>query len=99
MTRPVEDISGSMKELTRLDSRYGGNNTLELLKKPDGEESKTCLLKTGDRMTRSCMTGGKKFIDPSGGPMTVEGERLEEADAVVKSVVHIMGKGYSVTFE
>lgn len=31
--------------------------------------------------------------------MIVEGERLEEADAVVKSIVHIMGKGYSVTFE
>lgn len=97
--RPVEDIFGSMKELIKLNSRYGENNTLKLLKKPNGEESKTYLLKTSDQMIRSGMTGGRKFIDPSGGPMIVEGERLEEADAVVKSIVHIMGKGYSVTFE
>ena len=41
----------------------------------------------------------KKFIDPSGGPMIVEGEYLEEAEAVVKSIDHVMGVGYAITFE
>ena len=88
-----------MKELIKLNSRYGENNTLKLLKKPNGEESKTYLLKTSDQMIRSGMIGGKKFIDPSGGPMIVEGERLEEADAVVKSIDFIEGYGWTITFE
>lgn len=88
-----------MKELIKLNSRYGENNTLKLLKKPNGEESKTYILKLSNQTLRTGLIGGKKFIDPSGGPMITEGERLEEADAVVKSIDHIMGKGYSITFE
>ena len=41
----------------------------------------------------------KKFIDPSGGPIIVEGEYLEEAEAVVKSIDYVMGVGYAITFE
>lgn len=31
--------------------------------------------------------------------MIVEGEYLEEAEAVVKSIDHVMGVGYAITFE
>ena len=39
-----------------------------------------------------------KFIDPPGGPMIVEGSRLEEADVVVKSIDFVMSYGYIITF-
>ena len=66
--------------------------------KPDGSESKTYVLKLSDPFLRSGVIDGHKFIDPSGGPMIVEGSRLEEADAVVKSVDFVMGYGYTITF-
>lgn len=89
-----------MKETIELNSRYGEKNILKLLKKPNDEESKTYLLKTSNTYLRSGFTENKKrFIDPSGGPMIVVGEELEEAKAIVKSIDHIMGKGYSITFE
>lgn len=31
--------------------------------------------------------------------MIVEGEYLEEAEAVVKSIDYVMGQGYAITFE
>ena len=40
-----------------------------------------------------------KFIDPSGGPMIVEGSLLEEANAKVKSIVFVAGFGHTITFE
>ena len=45
------------------------------------------------------MEGGKKFIDPSGGPMIIVGYKLEEADAVVKSIDFVNGYGWTITFE
>ena len=44
------------------------------------------------------MVDGKKFIDPSGGPMIVVGETLKEAEAVVKSIDYTIGYGYTITF-
>jgi hypothetical protein len=40
-----------------------------------------------------------KFIDPSGGPMIVEGSLLEEANAKVKSIDFVTGFGHTITFE
>lgn len=45
------------------------------------------------------MPNGKLFIDPAGGPMIIVGSYLEEAEAVVKSIDHVMGMGYTITFE
>lgn len=89
-----------MKDLIELKSRYEEHNYLRKLAKPDGSESRTYMLKTSTYTMRSGMTDKKKkFIDPSGGPMIVEGEYLEEAEAVVKSIDHVMGQGYAITFE
>lgn len=69
-----------MKDVIKLQSRDGTDNR---------------LVKVGERMyelkTPYCCRAGfvsenKAFIDPSGGPMIVEGEYLPEADAVVDSI-------------
>ena len=89
-----------MKDLIELKSRGEEHNYLRKLKKADGSESMTYLLKTSTYMMRSGnMPNGKLFIDPAGGPMIIEGEYLEEAEAVVKSIDHVMGQGYAITFE
>lgn len=87
-----------MKDLIELKSRYEEHNYLRKLAKPDGSESRTYMLKTSTYTMRSGMDKKKKFIDPAGGPMIVEGEYLEEAGAVVKSIDHVMGQGYAITF-
>lgn len=87
-----------MKDIIKLNSRYKENNYLKILKKPDGSESKTYVLKVSTPYFRVGTIDNKRFIDPSGGPMIVEGSRLEEANAVVKSIDFIMGYGYTITF-
>ena len=68
--------------------------------KPDGSESKTYLIKTDMPTLRMGYVDEKnKFIDPSGGPMIVEGSLLEEANAVVKSIDFVVGYGHIITFE
>lgn len=89
-----------MKDLIKLNSRGEEHNYLRKLSKPDGSESRTYLLKTSTYMIRGGYTEkGKQFIDPSGGPMIVVGSYLEEAEAIVKSIDHVMGVGYTITFE
>ena len=89
-----------MKDLIKLKSRGYEENYLKRLKKLDGSESKTYVLKVSTPYLRGGeVEGGKKFIDPSGGPMIVVGDYLEEAEAVVKSIDFIAGDGYTITFE
>lgn len=89
-----------MKDLIELKSRGEEHNYLRRLVKPDGSESHTYMLKTSTYTMRSGLTDKKKkFIDPSGGPMIVEGSLLEEANAVVKSIDFIAGYGHTITFE
>ena len=40
-----------------------------------------------------------QYIDPSGGPMIIVGEYLEEAGAIVDKIVPIPGYGYAVIFK
>ena len=89
-----------MKDVIKLKSRGYEENYLKRLKKLDGSESKTYVLKVSTSYLRGGeVEGGKKFIDPSGGPMIVVGDYLEEAEAVVKSIDFIAGYGYTITFE
>lgn len=89
-----------MKDLIKLKSRGYEENYLKKLKKPDGSESKTYVLKVSTPYLRGGeVEGGRKFIDPSGGPMIVVGDYLEEAEAVVKSIDFTVGYGYTITFE
>lgn len=72
---------------------------LLLIPRNNGRYYKTYVLKTDMPTLRvGEVQGGNEFIDLSGGPMIVEGSRLEEADAVVKFIDFVMGYGYTVTF-
>lgn len=89
-----------MEDIIKLRSRGGARNYLKKMPKSDGSESKTYVLKTDMPTLRvGEVQGGNKFIDPSGGPMIVVGYKLEEADAVVKSIDFIEGYGWTITFE
>mgnify|MGYP000435489499 CR=1 FL=1 len=89
-----------MNDIIELKSRGEEHNFLKKMKKADGEESKTYVLKTTNfQMRAGEVEGNHKFIDPAGGPMIVEGYLLEEANAVVKSIDHVLGYGWTITFE
>lgn len=89
-----------MKDLIKLKSRDCEENYLKRLKRPDNSESKTYVLKVSTPYLRGGeVEGGRKFIDPSGGPMIVVGDYFEEAEAVVKSIDFTVGYGYTITFE
>lgn len=87
-----------MKDVIELKSRGYERNYLKKLKKPDNTESKTYVLKVSNPYLRTGVIDGKKFIDPSGGPMIIVGEILKEAEAVVKSIDFTIGYGYTITF-
>ena len=89
-----------MKDLIKLKSRGYEKNYLKKLKRPDDSESNTYVLKVSTPHLRCGeVEGGKKFIDPSGGPMIVVGYKLEEANAIVKSIDFVEGYGWTITFE
>lgn len=85
-----------MKNIIILRSRGGTKNYLEKLP----EEGKTYLLKSElDTIRVSQDKEGYVFVDPSGGPFIARGAYLEEADAVVNSINHLQGQGFTITFE
>lgn len=43
--------------------------------------------------------GNPKFVDPSGGPMMVEGEVLEELGKVIKRIDFVQGEGTFIELE
>ena len=89
-----------MEDIIKLRSRYEAINYLKKMPKPDGTDSKTYVLKTDVPTLRvGEVQGGNKFIDPSGGPMIIVVYKLEEADAVVKSIDFVNGYGWTITFE
>lgn len=89
-----------MNDIITLNSRGGTKNYLKKMKKADGSDSKTYILKSdGPYLRVGWMDEKHEFVDPSGGPMIVEGHKLKEADAIVKSIDYIAGTGYLITFE
>lgn len=89
-----------MENIINLNSRGGTKNYLKKMTKADGSESKTYVLKSSSYMLRAGYVDEKhKFIDPSGGPMIVEGSFLPEADAVVEAITFVPGYGHTVTFK
>lgn len=89
-----------MNDIIKLKSRSGTQHYLEVILKPDGSKSKTYVLKTNFPTLRlGYLSGGYTYIDPSGGPMIRVGERLEEANAVVKSIDFIKEYGWTITFK
>ena len=89
-----------MEDIIKLHSRGDINNYLKKMKRLNGEESKTYVIKTDMPTFRvGYIEDKRKFIDLSGGPMIVEGSLLEEANAVVKSIDFVVGYGHIITFE
>lgn len=89
-----------MKDLIKLRSRGGAENYLKKLIKKDDSESLTYVLKTDTPYLRGGeIADGRKFIDPSGGPMIVEGSYLKEAEAIVGLINFTTGYGYTITFK
>ena len=89
-----------MEDLIKLKSRDGTENYLKKLIKKDSSESLTYVLKTDVPYLRvGKVDNGRKFIDPSGGPMIIVSNYLEEAKAVVKSIDFVEGYGWTITFE
>ena len=89
-----------MEDIIKLRSRYRAKNYLKKMPKPDGIVSKTYVLKADVPTLRvGKVQEGNKFIDPSGGPIIIVGNYLEEAKAVVKSIDFVEGYGWTITFE
>lgn len=89
-----------MEKIINLPNRYGDKNYLKLLPRTDGEESKTYVLKLSNPYMRAGkVDNDKKFIDPSGGPMIIEGEKLVGTEEIIKSIDFTTGYGYTITFE
>lgn len=83
-----------MKEIIILKSRDGSTNYLKKL------EGKTYLLNTELGTVRTGSDEeGIAFVDPSGGPMLAKGMYLDVADATIKSIDHLKGQGFTITFK
>ena len=83
-----------MRKIIVLKSRDGTKNYLEQLK------DKIYLLVSEFSTVRvSSDEQGYLFVDPSGGPFIARGAYLVEADAVVESIDHLDGKGFTITFK
>ena len=89
-----------MEDLIKLKSRDGIENYLKKLIKKDSSKSLTYVLKTDVTYIRIGEIDNEiKFIDPSGEPMIIVDNYLEEAKAVVKSIDFVEGYGWTITFE
>lgn len=87
-----------MEDVIKLKSRYREKNYLRKLE--ETKDTVTYILDSELDFTRYGTTNSDKtFIDPSGGPMIIEGEVLEEAGTVVKELSWIKDKGFTVTFK
>lgn len=88
-----------MEEVITLNSRDGIKNYLKKLKSATGRESTTYLLKVEFPQVGISEDMGKIVaMDPSGGPMMRIGDTIEGAGKI-KSFDHILGYGFTVTFE
>lgn len=87
-----------MNKIIELKAKGEEHNYLRRLNRSDGSESKTYVLIVTNSRIKSAEIDGHKSINPVGGPIITEGEILEEAEAVVKSIDYISGFGFTVTF-
>lgn len=87
------------KEAIELKSRNGSKHKLVLLLRKDNQPSTTYQIKTDADFYRVGKTGSNKnFIDLDGGPMIIEGQKIDGIDVPVKSI-NFSDLGYTVSFE
>lgn len=77
-----------------LNSRYNTKSNL-LIKVSENR------YKLETKLSYRCgkVSADKKFVDPSGGPMIVEGEYLYEIGKTVKRIDFVQGEGTFIEFE
>lgn len=83
-----------MKDKIVLRSRY--NTRSNVLVKVQENRYR---LETQLNYRTGTVSEGKKFVDPSGGPMIIEGEYLEEVGKTVKRIDFVQGEGTFLEFE
>lgn len=88
-----------MEEFIALKSR-DYNNYLKQLKRTNGEESTTYLLKVEhpSLLVTTDEMGRNMSIEPRGGPVMKVGETLEGVGEVAY-IDYVLGYGYAVTFK
>lgn len=88
-----------MEDKIELKQTKEEHNYLTKLRKPKAEESYSYLLHTKSAFTKTGMTGNNaRYIRPAGGPMIIEGEFLQEANAKVESISYT-SLGWVITFD
>lgn len=85
-----------METKIRLITHDGSNNYLEQLK----DRPNTYRLVTPINFIRGGqISDGREFIDPSGGPMLVVGEKIDGTDYVIESISFEKGVGHILTLK
>lgn len=82
-----------METKIRLRTHDGSNNYLQLLE----DRPNTYKLVTQFNFIRGGkVSNGQDFIDPSGGPMLVVGDKIEGTDYVIESIEFEKGIGHII---
>lgn len=85
-----------METKIRLRTHDGSNNYLEQIK----DRPNTYRLVTSINYIRGGqISDGREFIDPSGGPMFVVGEKIDGTDYMIKSISFEKGVGHILTLK
>ena len=70
-----------MRKIIKLQTHDGSNNYLEQIK---GHKYK--LVTELDFLRGGWIDRNRKFIDPSGGPMLIEGDKIDGTNFTIKSI-------------
>ena len=86
-----------MEKIIKLDTKK--KKYLEQLKRVDGEESKTYVLRTPSFIIKTGYTKERcKYIALPRGPVITEGQELSEG-LEVQSIDYVENYGYTITFK
>lgn len=88
-----------MVKKIRLQTHDGSKKYLEEI---EGRPNQYKLVCTVDFLRDGSLPDGKEFIDPSGGPMIIVGNPLEDYDSIthiVKSISHEKSIGTVITLD
>lgn len=79
-----------MEKKIRLRTHDGSNNYLQLI---EGRPNTYKLVTQFNFIRSGQVSDGREFIDPSGGPMLVVGEKIDGTDYVIESIGFEKGVG------